>query len=157
MKRKALGKGLGALLPDPEPGPDSAAEVPVESLEPNPFQPRAPIRPEQLQDLTDRERARGGAGELPASRQVVRELIEFAGRVIGPHKRRNAAIVYVGTPLRQGRNCRPRPPRHVNDQGDPKRTISMRVILALGGHGTRRGRTCRLSPVTSNQGREQLQ
>src|SRR5262245_26948343 len=52
MKRKALGKGLSALLPDPEPsGAESAAEVAVDSLEPNPFQPRTSIRPEQLQEL----------------------------------------------------------------------------------------------------------
>ena len=52
MKRKALGKGLGALLPDPEPsGPDGASEVAVESLAPNPFQPRSAIHPERLQEL----------------------------------------------------------------------------------------------------------
>ena len=46
MKRKALGKGLSALLPDPEPAAAPAAaeptsEAPVASLEPNPFQPRS--------------------------------------------------------------------------------------------------------------------
>jgi ParB family chromosome partitioning protein len=52
MKRKALGKGLSALLPDPEPAvAEQAAEVAVDSLEPNPFQPRTTIRPEQLQEL----------------------------------------------------------------------------------------------------------
>jgi ParB family chromosome partitioning protein len=52
MKRKALGKGLEALLPDPEPGRhDAGAEVPVEALEPNPFQPRAAIAPERLREL----------------------------------------------------------------------------------------------------------
>jgi len=52
MKRKALGKGLGALLPDPEPGRlDAGTEVPVEALEPNPFQPRGAIGPERLQEL----------------------------------------------------------------------------------------------------------
>jgi len=52
MKRKALGKGLKALLPEPEPpAGERSAEVPVESLEPNPFQPRSRIRPEQLAEL----------------------------------------------------------------------------------------------------------
>jgi ParB family chromosome partitioning protein len=52
MKRKALGKGLSALLPDPEPaGGEAALEAAVDSLEPNPFQPRTTIRPEQLQEL----------------------------------------------------------------------------------------------------------
>jgi ParB family chromosome partitioning protein len=43
MKRKALGKGLSALLPVPDPGEapsERAAEVAVDRLEPNPFQPR---------------------------------------------------------------------------------------------------------------------
>jgi ParB family chromosome partitioning protein len=54
MKRKALGKGLSALLPDPEPQPvprESSAEVPVGSLEPNPYQPRTLLEPERLQEL----------------------------------------------------------------------------------------------------------
>src|SRR5437867_3117415 len=53
MKRKALGKGLSALLPDPD-GPSPAEggmAVPVDSLEPNPYQPRAPLAPEALSEL----------------------------------------------------------------------------------------------------------
>jgi ParB family chromosome partitioning protein len=56
MKRKALGKGLSALLPDPEPAAppagDLASEVPVASLEPNPFQPRSAMDPARLSELT---------------------------------------------------------------------------------------------------------
>ena len=52
MKRKALGKGLSALLPDPEPAeaptPGDSLEVPLESLDPNPFQPRLSLAPEQI-------------------------------------------------------------------------------------------------------------
>lgn len=60
MKRKALGKGLGALLPDPEPGAgDTATEVAIDALEPNPFQPRNAIRPERLQELIASIRANG--------------------------------------------------------------------------------------------------
>ncbi len=54
MKRKALGKGLGALLPDPDgadrPG-DLAAEVPVDRLDPNPVQPRTVLDPVRLGEL----------------------------------------------------------------------------------------------------------
>jgi ParB family chromosome partitioning protein len=50
MKRKALGKGLSALLPDPEPLP-LAGEAPVGSLEPNPYQPRTAMQPEGLAEL----------------------------------------------------------------------------------------------------------
>src|SRR5881394_91492 len=56
MKRKALGKGLSALLPDPDPpdsapAAESAAEAPVASLEPNPFQPRTAMDAARLAEL----------------------------------------------------------------------------------------------------------
>jgi ParB family chromosome partitioning protein len=54
MKRKALGKGLSALLPDPDgsEGPaDTAAEVPADRLDPNPLQPRTVIDPVRLGEL----------------------------------------------------------------------------------------------------------
>ena len=53
MKRKALGKGLSALLPDPDglPPAEGGMQVPVESLEPNPYQPRAPVAAEALAEL----------------------------------------------------------------------------------------------------------
>lgn len=54
MKRKALGKGLSALLPDPD-GADlpaeTSSEVPLDTLEPNPFQPRTVFEPARLQEL----------------------------------------------------------------------------------------------------------
>jgi ParB family transcriptional regulator, chromosome partitioning protein len=54
--RKALGKGLSALLPDDGPiaarsAGDRALEVPVASLEPNPFQPRSVFAPGPLAEL----------------------------------------------------------------------------------------------------------
>ena len=54
MKRKALGKGLGALLPDPDPAEhpgDLAAEVPTDRLDPNPVQPRTVLDPVRLGEL----------------------------------------------------------------------------------------------------------
>jgi ParB family chromosome partitioning protein len=53
MKRKALGKGLSALLPDPEPGSEAgpATEVAVGLLDPNPLQPRASIDAARLDEL----------------------------------------------------------------------------------------------------------
>jgi ParB family transcriptional regulator, chromosome partitioning protein len=56
-KRKALGKGLSALLPVPEPepggapGPAGSPEVPIDRLEPNPFQPRSALDPSRLAEL----------------------------------------------------------------------------------------------------------
>jgi ParB family chromosome partitioning protein len=52
-KRKALGKGLSALLPEPPtpaPGPEGG-DVPVGLLEPNPRQPRSAIDPDRLAEL----------------------------------------------------------------------------------------------------------
>jgi len=54
MKRKALGKGLSALLPDPEPAATasgSAAELPIGEIEPNPEQPRTLIDAARLAEL----------------------------------------------------------------------------------------------------------
>jgi ParB family chromosome partitioning protein len=53
MKRKALGKGLSALLPDPEPAPadEAALNVSPDRLEPNPFQPRTLLEPARLEEL----------------------------------------------------------------------------------------------------------
>jgi len=54
MKRKALGKGLSALLPDSEPAASAPSpnDVPLSSLDPNPFQPRGAMAPERLEELT---------------------------------------------------------------------------------------------------------
>ena len=56
MKRKALGKGLSALLPDPDPVeapvvPESTREVPIGALEPNPVQPRTVMADTALSEL----------------------------------------------------------------------------------------------------------
>lgn len=54
MKRKALGKGLSALLPDPEPATaaaEGAQDVALERLEPNPFQPRSTMDAARLDEL----------------------------------------------------------------------------------------------------------
>jgi len=52
MKRKALGKGLSALLPEPEgPAGGELAEIPIATLEPNPFQPRTSFEPTKLAEL----------------------------------------------------------------------------------------------------------
>jgi ParB family chromosome partitioning protein len=53
-KRKALGRGLSALLPEPAtaPAPAGAAqEVSVDHLEPNPYQPRSAVDPARLAEL----------------------------------------------------------------------------------------------------------
>jgi ParB family transcriptional regulator, chromosome partitioning protein len=62
MKRKALGKGLSALLPEPEPPsqPDGAAQtLPIDCLEPNPSQPRTAFEAARLEELASSIRESG--------------------------------------------------------------------------------------------------
>ena len=62
-KRKALGRGLSALIPEAEGeearGPAAASEVPVAELDANPFQPRSAIEPVRLAELAASIRASG--------------------------------------------------------------------------------------------------
>jgi ParB family chromosome partitioning protein len=62
-KRKALGKGLSALIPEPEASAGAsaspAAEVPLGALDPNPFQPRSTIDAARLAELAASVRESG--------------------------------------------------------------------------------------------------
>ena len=52
MKRKALGKGLSALLPEvPEPSGGGLLEIDIKRIDPNPHQPRQRMEPGKLQEL----------------------------------------------------------------------------------------------------------
>jgi ParB family chromosome partitioning protein len=52
-KRKALGKGLSALLPEPTSGSAGRpTEVALDRLEPNPYQPRSSMDPARLAELS---------------------------------------------------------------------------------------------------------
>ena len=65
--RKALGKGLGALLPTrppPRPAPHAAARrraqtAPIDSIDPNPLQPRRVFHSERLSELAQSIRTNG--------------------------------------------------------------------------------------------------
>ncbi|HZP02534.1 MAG TPA: ParB/RepB/Spo0J family partition protein [Terriglobia bacterium] len=60
MTRKALGRGLSALLREVETTPVSGLEkVPVDLIDPNPYQPRRTFSNESLQELADSIRASG--------------------------------------------------------------------------------------------------
>ncbi|HEV3278201.1 MAG TPA: ParB/RepB/Spo0J family partition protein [Terriglobia bacterium] len=64
MTRKALGRGLSALIPEPD-GPATSAPSPGETailvglIDPNPFQPRTHFALEELNELADSVRAQG--------------------------------------------------------------------------------------------------
>ena len=54
MKRKALGKGLSALLPQaPAGAAENWAEIEIERIDPNPFQPRQHMEEGKLRELSE--------------------------------------------------------------------------------------------------------
>jgi len=61
MSKKALGKGIGALLKDIDETIDSKtiSMIPVDSLNPNPYQPRKEFREESLKELSDSIKLKG--------------------------------------------------------------------------------------------------
>jgi ParB family chromosome partitioning protein len=62
MKSPRLGRGLSALMGEPPTAPapgDSLRTLPIEMLEPGPFQPRGPIDPAPLQELAESIREHG--------------------------------------------------------------------------------------------------
>jgi len=59
MTRKALGRGLNALLRTVETATAGLAEVAVDQIDPNPFQPRRAFSADKLKELADSIRASG--------------------------------------------------------------------------------------------------
>jgi len=61
MTRKALGRGLNALLREPEPPPTSVGleQIPLELIDPNPFQPRTLLSSDALDELAKSIRSSG--------------------------------------------------------------------------------------------------
>jgi ParB family chromosome partitioning protein len=58
MNRSGLGRGLGALLPDAE-GAAASAQVPIDQIRPNPYQPRREFDREALAELAASIRVHG--------------------------------------------------------------------------------------------------
>lgn len=59
MTRKALGRGLNALLRTVETASAGLVEVALDQIDANPFQPRRAFSPEKLKELTDSIRSSG--------------------------------------------------------------------------------------------------
>ena len=53
MTRKALGRGLSALLDDNQKPASALQQIPIDSIDPNPFQPRRVIAEDRLKELAD--------------------------------------------------------------------------------------------------------
>ncbi len=97
MKRKALGKGLAALLPEPEPEPHhspsaDARELSVGSLDPNPFQPRTRVEPGRLKELADSIRESGIVQPI-----VVRQVGGRYQVIAGERRLRAARLLGLST------------------------------------------------------------
>jgi ParB family chromosome partitioning protein len=98
--RKALGKGLGALLPTrlsasatppPPPPPDDAPQsLPVELIDPNPLQPRRLFHNERLAELAQSIRSNGIVQPL-----VVRRMGDRYQLVAGERRWRAAKLAEV--------------------------------------------------------------
>lgn len=94
-KPMRLGRGLSALLgdapaaPEPDqPAPEGLRKLPVEMLEPGPFQPRGPIDPGPLQELAESIKEHGVLQPI-----LVREKPRHPGQyeIIGGERRWRAA------------------------------------------------------------------
>jgi ParB family transcriptional regulator, chromosome partitioning protein len=60
MARKALGRGLSSLLREIEEKPTAGLDqIPLDSIDPNPFQPRRAFREDSLKELSESIRASG--------------------------------------------------------------------------------------------------
>src|SRR5687768_8243212 len=74
-QKKVLGRGLGALIPQREPGTTpptpshgGLAEIPIEQISPNPYQPRKTIDEGALEDLVRSVRVHGIVQPLVVTR-----------------------------------------------------------------------------------------
>ena len=97
--RRALGKGLSALLPTrptPQPPPEvlrsgeEIAQLPIDSIQPNPLQPRRIFQPDRMEELAQSIRANGIIQPL-----VVRRHAEHYQLVAGERRWRAAKIAGV--------------------------------------------------------------
>lgn len=92
-KRTALGQGLNALLPltEPEgfsPGEREITYLPVDSLVPNPYQPRRKFAEESLMELSTSIKERGVIQPL-----IVRKLPSGAYEIVAGERRWRAAVM----------------------------------------------------------------
>lgn len=87
MARKALGKGLGALLATPEPSVlDGVVEISMEEIQPGAHQPRRKFSEKTLRGLADSIRGQGLLQPV-----VVRPLLEGGYELVAGERRWRAA------------------------------------------------------------------
>jgi ParB family chromosome partitioning protein len=92
MQRKALGRGLEALIPPgpalatAEPGESGARAIPIEDIAPNPHQPRASFDDEAIQELAASIRATGVLQPV-----LVRRAIDGGYQLVAGERRLRAS------------------------------------------------------------------
>jgi len=72
MSRKALGRGLSALIPETTETQSDLLDIQIDLLDPSPTQPRSSFKPEALNDLAASIRARGIIQPLVVRRRAGR-------------------------------------------------------------------------------------
>jgi ParB family chromosome partitioning protein len=90
-KKSRLGRGLDALLSEPEATTGSLSEVPVEAIEQNPYQPRKAFDDDELASLRDSIRTHGVLQPL-----VVRQVDGHFQLVAGERRLRAARAAGLG-------------------------------------------------------------
>lgn len=88
MKRRALGRGLGALIPGASESPERSEEttIPLSAIRPNPMQPRQTFRVEAIAELAESIRQKGILQPL-----LVRRLGEGLFELVAGERRLRAA------------------------------------------------------------------
>jgi ParB family chromosome partitioning protein len=94
-KRRALGKGLDSLIPRPQTGPAAVEaeggkprEIPVDQIDPNPFQTRSQVNQEQLAELAASIAANGVVQPV-----LVRPLASGRFQLIAGERRWRASLL----------------------------------------------------------------
>ncbi len=78
-RRRALGRGISALLEGREPAPAPASSVrmvPVDHIQPNPYQPRRAFHPERLNELAASVKELEGRARENVLRQEMGDLLQ---------------------------------------------------------------------------------
>lgn len=91
MERKALGKGISALIPTKEPEPVEHEEVlliKLEQIRSSPFQPRIDFEPQSMEELTQSIKEKGVIQPL-----LVRRSGEFYELIAGERRLRAAKLL----------------------------------------------------------------
>lgn len=89
MERKALGKGIGALIPEKElESQDKILHVPINQIKPNPFQPREDFDTESIEELAQSIKEKGVIQPL-----LVRRKGDFYELIAGERRLRASNLL----------------------------------------------------------------